>query len=200
MSTNKCVLCDKNLKNSKRTNVGAAGLANLIDISSKRGDIRVNNIFRSVNSIQLHSKCRNKYVIIDYCLIIDYIPMMGFIRINSLCCRYVSQIEPLSKNVLKWDNECDEQIQVGETLDVDETLEVFGEIEMMVEESPAEITEVDRHSEDVVELASNNDRNFAFERTCIYMKESDDIEFKIQELQAKMQYYLPPPFEPYSTR
>lgn len=56
----KCALCDKNLKNSKKSNVGPDGLQNLIELSSKKGDARMNLIFTSVNSIQLHLKCRNK--------------------------------------------------------------------------------------------------------------------------------------------
>lgn len=61
MSNKKCVICDKNLKNSKISIVCNTGLKKLIEISIQKGD-SLHEVFGSQDRVELHLKCRNKYV------------------------------------------------------------------------------------------------------------------------------------------
>lgn len=57
---NKCVICNKSLKNSKKSLVGNDSLQRLIDVSLKIED-GLHEIFSKVETIELHLACRNRY-------------------------------------------------------------------------------------------------------------------------------------------
>lgn len=57
----KCVICNKSLKNSKKSLVGKNCQQHLIDISLRNED-GLHKIFSTVTPIELHLMCRNRYI------------------------------------------------------------------------------------------------------------------------------------------
>lgn len=62
----KCIICDRNLKNSTRTVIGRSGILAMIEISKEKGD-NLHKKLSTLNVLQTHLSCRNKYVF--YCLL-----------------------------------------------------------------------------------------------------------------------------------